>query len=204
MTQDEIAALILDGLYERRNHSSIHSLVEIAQEKGITDLNVIGRAANYLDRVGLLDHYDEESDGEPEYLGILNSFGIQLYEQHGGGRRLIAAIHNPQTSPGSVFIQGQFSNSAIAVHSQHVRQSVEIGEPSGVVHLVESLVDAIRGDRSLTEEEQGEALDVAEALKAEVEKDHPSSGVVKSLLKGLAAIAVAAEYVEKIREALGL
>jgi hypothetical protein len=193
----------LFDLEKARTRTGIYGLNEILAEAGCDDHRVVGRAARYLDSLGFLDNFTAmSSNGYPGYIAGLGPRAMRIMEPLPHGTSVMKVLHAPRETPVATTYNGPViqgvHGSNVAIGSPNAHQALMSG--SDLSSVLDSLIAGLKGDPAASEE----AVEDAESLKVELERQKPNSRVVMSLLGNLAVVGIAAGYVQQIREALGL
>ncbi|MBK7543105.1 MAG: hypothetical protein IPN66_07110 [Candidatus Competibacteraceae bacterium] len=93
---------------------------------------------------------------------------------------------------------GNLSGSNIAVHSQHVNQTVD--KASEIEKLFQQIIDALQHDKTLAETQRQELIEDVQSLKAELQRAKPRAGILTELWSALGNTASIASYSPQLWE----
>ena len=93
---------------------------------------------------------------------------------------------------------GHLSGSNIAVHSQHVSQTVD--KASEIEKLFQQIIDSLQHDKTLLADTQRqELIEDVQSLKRELQRANPRSGIITELYSFLANTASIVSYLTQIQ-----
>ena len=199
LRDDDLADLLIRDLYDLRDLAGGCFLNLIALTYGQNNWSQVMRVANNLSTQGLLEHYIPTRGGAAAYI---SARGVSLVERLGKEKSLMEHLHNQAAGKGDVHFHSSVDRSNLAIHAAGVSQSLSIASETKA--LVATLIETLSQDKSLSESERNDAWADADTIKSELDKAKPNWKVVGALLAALGSIAAAAEYVHRIKEALGL
>ena len=93
---------------------------------------------------------------------------------------------------------GNLSGSNMAVHSQHVNQTVD--KASEIEKLFQQIIDALQHDKTLAETRRQELIEDVQSLKAELQRAKPRAGIIKEIYSALGNTASIASYSSQLWE----
>lgn len=140
------------------------------------------------------------------YLGIACEFTYDAEKvlSHGSYEAYLKSL-SPQMPP-AVHIDQRFQNygnlsgSNIAVHSQHVSQTVS--EASEIEKLFQQIIETLQQDKTLADTQRQELIEDVQSLKRELQRANPRPGLITELYSFLGNTASIASYVAQLLPAI--
>lgn len=175
----KIALAVAFRLYQgaRGNLQHTSFTIDVDQEIGVNTSEDVAQIENYLISTGIIEH---------PWLGQ-----DDLMFTREGIAQIEASLDRPNEPVGSfpamhVVVGNVGANAQVAIGSNHVSQSVRIGEPETLAKLL-PLVQAVVAELPASAQAQGQAS--LDALKAEAGAQSPDPGFVKTLANKVLSLA---------------
>lgn len=138
-----------------------------------------------------------------QYDGIICEFTYDAEKilSHGSYEAYLKSL--PTRTPLAVHVDQRFQNygnlsgSNIAVHSQHVNQTV--GKTSEIEKLFQQIIDTLQQDRTLADTQRQELIEDVQSLKRELQRANPRPGIITELYSFLGNTASIAGYLPQIQ-----
>lgn len=92
---------------------------------------------------------------------------------------------------------GAIHHSNIATHSHYVQQT--LNNDSGIENLFQKIIETLKQDQSLAENQQQELLEDIQSLKRELQRIKPRSGMITELYSTLGNTASIASYLPQLQ-----
>lgn len=138
-----------------------------------------------------------------QYDGIICEFTYDAEKvlSHGSYEAYLKSL--PTCAPFAVHVDQSFKNfgtvqgSAMAVHSYDVNQTVS--KASDVEKLFQQIIQTLKQDQSLAENQRQELLEDIQSLKRELQRLKPRSGMITELYSALGNTASIASYLPQLQ-----
>lgn len=92
-----------------------------------------------------------------------------------------------------------YGDNNVVASGKGISQSVSI-QTGEVLPILDQIVEALRKDKSLSEESLKDSLDDVEILRREVNRENPRNAILGSILSHLGSIASVAGYVQQLQQ----